>query len=73
MPYDKLVIGKPIDKAAADGGYMTPSALGACVTQAKQMGWNGGVMFWEWIPKDVSSLVGVTVLTGRIRQISSRL
>ncbi|WOO76900.1 uncharacterized protein LOC62_01G000513 [Vanrija pseudolonga] len=73
VPYDKLVLGKPIDKAAADGGYMTPSALGTCVAQAKQMGWNGGVMFWEWIPKDVSgSQETVKSLTGRIRPIFSR-
>jgi len=28
--------------------YMAPEALSKCVRQAKQQGWNGGVMYWEW-------------------------
>lgn len=28
--------------------YMSPEALSKCVRQAKEKGWNGGVMYWEW-------------------------
>ncbi|WVO13809.1 hypothetical protein L204_101432 [Cryptococcus depauperatus] len=48
VPLDKIVIGKPLDAGAANDGYMSPSDLNECVNQAKQKGWNGGVMFWEW-------------------------
>lgn len=27
---------------------MSPEALSKCVQQAKEKGWNGGVMYWEW-------------------------
>lgn len=27
---------------------MSPEALSKCVRQAKEKGWNGGVMYWEW-------------------------
>lgn len=48
VPLDKIVIGKPLDSGAADNGYMDPSTLAQCVTQANSLGWNAGVMFWEW-------------------------
>ncbi|WOO79951.1 Endochitinase 4 [Vanrija pseudolonga] len=49
IPYDKLVLGKPISTAAQNnGGYMDPSALAQCVAQGKALGWPGSVMFWQW-------------------------
>ena len=48
VPLSKIVLGKPNDAGAADNGYMDPSTLGQCVSQAQSQGWNGGVMFWEY-------------------------
>ena len=48
VPLNKIVIGKPLDTGAADNGYMSPSSLATCVKQGQNLGWNGGVMFWEW-------------------------
>lgn len=28
--------------------YMSASDLHQCVSEAKERGWNAGVMFWEW-------------------------
>jgi hypothetical protein len=28
--------------------YMTASELAQCVTMAQSVGWNAGIMFWEW-------------------------
>ena len=62
VPLDKIVIGKPNDQGAADNGYMDPSDLATCVSQAQKQGWNGGVMFWEWagvsaLPPDQAKLI----------------
>ncbi|WVF68575.1 hypothetical protein IAT40_003344 [Kwoniella sp. CBS 6097] len=48
VPLNKIVIGKPLDEGAASNGFVDPSVLNTCVTEAQQKGWNGGVMFWEW-------------------------
>ncbi|WWC73530.1 uncharacterized protein I206_107502 [Kwoniella pini CBS 10737] len=48
LPLDKIVIGKPLDEGAAANGFVDPSVLHKCVTQAEAKGWNAGVMFWEW-------------------------
>ncbi|WOO76896.1 uncharacterized protein LOC62_01G000509 [Vanrija pseudolonga] len=51
IPLAKLVLGKPLTSAGANSGYMSPSALGSCVSQGKSsLGWPGSVMFWEWDP-----------------------
>ena len=48
IPLNKLVIGKPAVAAdATSGGYIDPSTLATCVSQAKSKGWNAGVMSWE--------------------------
>jgi chitinase len=44
---DKLIIGKPATQSDATNGYIDPSTLAGCVSQAKNQGWNGGVMVWE--------------------------
>ncbi|KAG6372750.1 glycoside hydrolase family 18 protein [Boletus reticuloceps] len=45
---DKLVIGKPGTSADASNGYIDPSTLGTCVAQAASMGWDAGVMVWQY-------------------------
>ncbi|CAD6569884.1 MAG: hypothetical protein TREMPRED_005496 [Tremellales sp. Tagirdzhanova-0007] len=60
VPLEKIVIGKPLDPGAADNGYMDPSTLNQCVAQAQALGWNAGVMFWEWT-SEAPSMIG-TVL-----------
>ncbi|KAJ3206700.1 hypothetical protein HDU82_004345 [Entophlyctis luteolus] len=48
VPLNKLVIGKPVTTAGvANTGYMTPALLAECVSQAKAMGWDAGVMGWQ--------------------------
>lgn len=41
---NKLVIGKPATAADASNGYVAPSTLATCVSQAAAKGWKGGVM-----------------------------
>ena len=48
VPLNKIVIGKPLDAGKASNGYTDPALLHQCVYQARQQGWNGGIMFWEW-------------------------
>ncbi|OCH85900.1 glycoside hydrolase family 18 protein [Obba rivulosa] len=45
---DKLVIGKPGNSGDADSGYIAPATLAGCVEQAKNQGWDAGVMVWEF-------------------------
>ncbi|XAO25541.1 hypothetical protein I312_104369 [Cryptococcus bacillisporus CA1280] len=45
---DKIVIGKPLSANSASNGYMSASDLQVCVGEAKEKGWNGGIMFWQW-------------------------
>lgn len=47
IPQSMLVIGKPATVADAKPGYMNTTYLGQCVNEAKQKGWNAGVMTWE--------------------------
>jgi len=48
VPQNKLLIGKPATNSDASNGYIPPSTLASCVQQAKNKGWNGGVMVWEF-------------------------
>ncbi|KAH9913859.1 glycoside hydrolase superfamily [Fomitopsis serialis] len=43
-----LVIGKPATSGDANSGYMSSSTLATCVEQAKNQGWDAGVMVWEY-------------------------
>jgi chitinase len=47
VPQNKLIIGKPATRGDATNGYISPSGLAKCVSQAKAKGWKGGVMVWE--------------------------
>ncbi|TBU38070.1 glycoside hydrolase family 18 protein [Dichomitus squalens] len=44
----KLVVGKPATTGDANNGYIDPSTLAGCISQAKNQGWNGGVMSWQY-------------------------
>ena len=70
---DKLVIGKPAIAAdAPSGGYIDPSTLATCVSQAKSQGWNAGVMSWEvWAYSLISPAHRLTlpVVPGRRREL----
>ncbi|KAI8608464.1 glycoside hydrolase superfamily [Chytriomyces sp. MP71] len=48
VPLSKLVIGKPVTQAGATNtGYVTPSTLASCVSQARQKGWDAGVFGFQ--------------------------
>ncbi|KAG9312462.1 glycoside hydrolase family 18 protein [Chiua virens] len=53
---NKLVIGKPATQPDATNGFMSPSTLASCASQARKRGWNGGVMVWQW-PHATSSWI----------------
>lgn len=44
IPQGMLVIEKPATVADAKPGYMNTTYLGQCVNEAKQKGWNAGLM-----------------------------
>jgi len=48
VPASKLVVGKPANSGDASNGYIAPATLAGCIAQAKNQGWNGGVMSWEF-------------------------
>jgi chitinase len=48
IPLHKLVIGKPLTPDGAANGYMEPEKLKRCMELAREKGWSGGVMYWEW-------------------------
>ncbi|KAG1880906.1 glycoside hydrolase family 18 protein [Suillus subluteus] len=56
---DKLVIGKPATSAQATNGYMDPSLLASCVSEAYAAGWNAGVTVWEYPDADSSWIATV--------------
>ncbi|KAF4592986.1 hypothetical protein EYR38_008693 [Pleurotus pulmonarius] len=47
IPLSKIVIGKPAAAGDANNGFMSTSTLASCLSQAKNQGWNGGVMVWQ--------------------------
>ncbi|KAF9563123.1 glycoside hydrolase family 18 protein [Agrocybe pediades] len=48
VPLSKIVIGKPATSGDANNGFMSTSTLATCLQQAKNQGWNGGAMVWEY-------------------------
>jgi len=48
IPLSKLVIGKPAKAGDASNGFISTTTLAHCVLQAKNRGWNAGVMVWEF-------------------------
>jgi len=46
----KIVVGKPVDQTAANGGYVAPATLHSWFqSSGKAIGWNTGVGIWEWL------------------------
>jgi chitinase len=48
VPLSKLVIGKPATTGDANNGFMSASTLAGCLQNAKNRGWNGGAMVWQY-------------------------
>ncbi|KAJ7247665.1 glycoside hydrolase [Mycena haematopus] len=48
VPLSKIVIGKPATSGDATNGFMSTSTLAGCLATAKNQGWNGGAMVWEY-------------------------
>ncbi|KIK62368.1 carbohydrate-binding module family 5 protein [Collybiopsis luxurians FD-317 M1] len=48
VPLDKIVIGKPAAANNANNGLMSTSLLASCAAQAVSMGWNAGIMAWQY-------------------------
>jgi len=46
IPAAKLIVGKPSDSTQASNGYIDPTTLGGCVSNASTQ--PGGVMSWQW-------------------------
>ncbi|KAK0188965.1 glycoside hydrolase family 18 protein [Armillaria mellea] len=55
----KLVIGKPATASDASNGYMDPDTLATCLGTAKDQGWDGGAMVWQYPHGDVSWITTV--------------
>jgi len=49
IPLSKIVVGKPVNSNDAGQGYISAAAIHTIFTQAQsQLGWNAGVMGWQW-------------------------
>ncbi|KAF8346881.1 glycoside hydrolase family 18 protein [Amanita rubescens] len=59
IPLSKLVIGKPATSQLTYSGYMDTSTLASCLEQAKNQGWDGGVMVWEYPEADATWIANV--------------
>lgn len=63
VPLAKLVIGKPATAGDASSGFMTTSTLATCVQTAKNQGWNGGAMVWQYPDAGASWIATVRSLS----------
>jgi chitinase len=53
VPLEKIVVGKPVTLSDAGNGYVEPATLGGWFRQAaSELGWNGGLMGWQWGEKN---------------------
>jgi chitinase len=53
IPLEKIVVGKPVTIGDAGNGYVEPAALGGHFRQAaSELGWNAGIMGWQWGEKN---------------------
>ncbi|KAF9047088.1 glycoside hydrolase [Hymenopellis radicata] len=59
----KLVVGKPATTSDANNGYMEPSLLASCLATAKDQGWDGGAMVWQFPNADESWIKTVRSLS----------
>ncbi|KAK0488964.1 glycoside hydrolase family 18 protein [Armillaria novae-zelandiae] len=63
VPLAKLVIGKPATAGDAGSGFMTTSTLATCLQTAKNQGWNGGAMVWQYPDAGASWIATVRSLS----------
>lgn len=54
IPWEKLVIGKPIASGEANTGYIEPATLAKCIAEVKSLGGQTNIMFWQWSAEVVS-------------------
>lgn len=54
IPWEKLVIGKPMASGEAETGYIEPATLANCISQVKELGGQTNIMFWQWSAEAVS-------------------
>jgi len=54
IPFDAIVVGKPVGTSNAASGWVSASDLNEWFTQANSLGWNTGVMGWEWYSPQVT-------------------
>jgi chitinase len=53
IPLEKIVIGKPVTSSDAGNGWVEASTLGGYFRRAaSEIGWNGGIMGWQWGEKN---------------------
>jgi len=53
VPLAKIVVGKPVTIGDAGNGHVEPATLGGWFRQgASELGWNGGIMGWQWGEKN---------------------
>jgi len=53
VPMEKIVVGKPVTIGDAGNGHVEAATLGGYFRQAaSELGWNGGIMGWQWGEKN---------------------
>jgi len=58
IPLNKIVVGKPVTASSASNGWVAPATLGGWFKTAKSsLGWNTGVMGWEWSSNSVAAWI----------------
>lgn len=56
VPLSKIVVGKPASTSDASNGFISTTTFASCMADAKNSGWNGGAMFWQY-PRASAALI----------------
>jgi chitinase len=48
VPLNKIVVGKPVNSGDAGSQYLPASSIRSIFNSAASLGWNAGVMGWQW-------------------------
>lgn len=59
VPFEKIVIGKPLLASDGPSGHMDPATFSSCMKQAKAKESKIGVMFWQWHKEAAQTLATV--------------
>jgi len=71
IPMSKLVVGKPVTGSDAGSGYIDAGTFHSFVSQAKSdIGWNAGVMGWQWHDSNTNSQWINTIYPGSYFNVS---